>query len=178
MLPTLPSRLATSVAQASDAPEEWSLIRRVSNKLRLFAFDESSGRLAREAASIHGLTFVARALGAVTEGRFEIQVSPNSQSPVRFAHGQYRARARLVLEYTREDICRGGWTCLLDTTKRHAKTERREVVFNLHGGNRWIDRRLSSFGHLLPLTADGGSRYLSQLKEVHLAVESVQVELN
>lgn len=169
---------ARTVTAAANAPDEWLLIRRIVDKLRLFAFDEASGRLAQEAASISGLTFVAHALGAVKEGRFEVRVSPNNQTPVRFAHGKYRVRARLALDYTREDVCRGGWTCLLSASRRHAKTERRDVVFNLRGENRWIDRQPSSFGHLLPLSADGGGRYASHLKEVRLAIESVQVELN
>jgi hypothetical protein len=170
---------ATRVAYvaAADAPQEWALISRLGNKLLLFAFDESSGRMARETASLGGLTFVARSLGAVGEGRFELQVSPNGNSPVRLTRGQYRVKARLLLDYTREDLCRGGWKCLLSSAERVAKTERREVVFYLHPDNRWTDRKPASFGNLLPLVADGAARYSSELRSVRLSVESVQVDL-
>ena len=170
---------ATRVAYvaAADAPQEWALISPLGNKLLLFAFDESSGRMARETASLGGLTFVARSLGAVGEGRFELQVSPNGNSPVRLSRGQYRVKARLVLDYTREDLCRGGWKCLLSSAERVAKTERREVVFYLHPDNRWTDRKPASFGNLLPLVADGAARYSSELRSVRLSVESVQVDL-
>ena len=162
---------------AADAPQEWALISRLGNKLLLFAFDESSGRMARETASLGGLTFVARSLGAVGEGRFELQVSPNGSSPVRLSRGQYRVKARLVLDYTREDLCRGGWKCLLSSAERVAKTERREVVFYLQPDNRWTDRKPASFGNLLPLVADGAARYTSELRSVRLSVENVQVDL-
>jgi hypothetical protein len=174
----LPAGARAVSAMAGDAPEEWGLIRRVANKMLLFSFDESSGRLTPDQASVGGLTFIARSLGTVQEGRFAIDVAPNGRSPVRLAHGQYRVRARLALDYTREDSCRGGWRCLLAATERHAKVERREIVFYLNVGNRWSDRQPTAFGHLLPLVADGGERYLSQLKDVRLAVEQVQIDLN
>lgn len=163
---------------AADAPEEWGLIKRIKNPLSLFVFDESSGRMAREVASVGGLSFVARSLGAIEEGRFEVQVAPSGRAPVRFSHGQYRVKVSFVLNYTREDSCNGKVICLFSASESHPKTERRIVVFNLAGGNRWTDTKPSSFGNLLPLTADGTNRYISRLIAARLSVENVQVELN
>lgn len=173
-----PISIGASPIIASDAPEEWSLIKRIKNPLSLFVFDESSGRMTREAASAGGLSFVARSLGAIEEGRFEVQVAPSGRAPVRFSHGQYRVKVSFVLNYTREDSCNGKVICLFSASENHSKTERRIVVFNLAGGNRWTDTKPSSFGHLLPLTADGNNRYISRLKEARLSVENVHVELN
>jgi hypothetical protein len=169
---------ATAQAAASgDAPHEWTLIQGVPNKLLLVAFNESSGRMVPDRAVVGGFSFVARALGPVQDGRFEVEVSSNPGAPVRLRHGQYRVRAKLVLDYTREDQCVQGMTCWFSRPELHAKSVPREVVFFMTVSSRFTDRRRTEFGTLLPLVADGNARYRSQLKEARLAIESVRFEL-
>jgi hypothetical protein len=128
-------------------------------------------------AVVGGFSFVARALGPVQDGRFEVEVASNPGAPVRLRHGQYRVRAKLVLDYTREDQCVQGMTCWFSRPELHAKSVPREVVFFMTVSSRFTDRRRTEFGTLLPLVADGNARYRSQLKEARLAIESVRFEL-
>jgi hypothetical protein len=160
-----------------DAPHEWTLIQAVPNKLVLVAFQEASGRMVPDRAVVGGFSFVARALGPVQDGRFEVEVANHGNAPVRLRHGQYRVRAKLVLDYTREDQCQQGISCWFSRPELHAKSVPREVVFFMTVGGRFVDRRRADFGHLLPLVADGTARYRSQLKEARLAIESVRFEL-
>ncbi len=160
-----------------DAPHEWTQIQSVPNKLVLVAFNEASGRLEPDRAVVGGFSFVARALGPVQDGRFEVEVAGADRAPVRLRYGQYRVRARLVLDYTREDQCVQGMACWFSRPELHAKSVPREVVFFMTVAGRHVDRRRVEFGSLLPLVADGNARYRSQLKEARLAVESVRFEL-
>lgn len=173
--PAAPAAVATGTP--GDAPHEWTLIQAVPNKLVLVAFQEASGRMVPDRAVVGGFSFVARALGPVQDGRFEIEVSNQGNAPVRLRHGQYRVRAKLVLDYTREDQCQQGISCWFSRPELHAKSVPREVVFFMTVGGRFVDRRRADFGHLLPLVADGPARYRSQLKEARLAIESVRFEL-
>lgn len=168
---------AAVASVGTDAPFEWTQIQRVPNKLVLVAFNEASGRLERDRAVVGGFSFVARALGPVQDGRFEVEVAANDNAPVRLRHGQYRVRARLVLDYTREDQCVQGMSCWFSRPELHAKSVPRDVVFFMTISGRFTDRRRAEFGTLLPLVADGPARYRSQLKEVRLAIESVRFEL-
>ena len=172
--PDLP---AGSAAAPGDAPHEWTLIQGVPNKLVLVSFSESSGRMVPDRAVVGGFSFVARALGPVQDGRFEVEVASSSGAPVRLRHGQYRVRARLVLDYTREDQCVQGMSCWFSRPELHAKSVPREVVFFMTVASRFVDRRRAEFGTLLPLVADGNARYRSLLKEARLAIESVRFEL-
>ena len=167
----------TQATASGDAPHEWTLIQGVPNKLVLVAFNESSGRMVPDRAVVGGFSFVARALGPVQDGRFEVEVASNPGAPVRLRHGQYRVRAKLVLDYTREDQCVQGMTCWFSRPELHAKSVPREVVFFMTVSSRFTDRRRTEFGTLLPLVADGNARYRSQLKEARLAIESVRFEL-
>lgn len=162
---------------AGDAPHEWTLIQGVPNKLVLVAFNEASGRMVPDRAVVGGFSFVARALGPVQDGRFEVEVASSSGSPVRLRHGQYRVRAKLALDFTREDQCVQGMSCWFSRPELHAKSVPREVVFFMTVAGRFVDRRRCDFGSLLPLVADGNARYRSQLKEARLAIESVRFEL-
>ena len=162
---------------SGDAPHEWALIQGVPNKLVMVSFNEASGRMVPDKAVIGGFSFVARALGPVQDGRFEVEVTSSSGSPVRLRHGQYRVRARLALDYTREDQCVQGMSCWFSRPELHAKSVPREIVFFMTVAGRYIDRRRCDFGSLLPLVADGNARYRSQLKEARLAIESVRFEL-
>lgn len=176
--PAAPAEAAPGPVLASgDAPHEWTLIQGVPNKLVLVAFNESSGRMVPDRAVVGGFSFVARALGPVQDGRFEVEVASNPGAPVRLRHGQYRVRARLVLDYTREDQCVQGMSCWFSRPELHAKSVPREVVFFMTVASRFTDRRRTEFGTLLPLVADGNARYRSQLKEARLAIESVRFEL-
>jgi hypothetical protein len=176
---TPPAANTTTAAtdQAGDAPHEWTLIQALPNKLVLVAFNESSGRMVPDRAVVGGFSFVARALGPVQDGRFEIEVSNHGASPLRLRHGQYRVRAKLVLDFTREDQCVQGISCWFGRPELHAKSVPRELVFFMTVGGRFVDRRRADFGSLLPLVADGAARYRSQLKEARLAIESVRFEL-
>lgn len=155
------------------------MIKSLPNSATLMAFNETSGRMNKENASLSGLTFVARSLGAVQEGRFEVQVVPNPAASMRLSRGAYRVKVRLVMDYTREDSCSGGWgRCLLSKPVSHAKTEQRSVVFYINSSNNYVNTQAASFGHLLPLSADGGGHYSSQLTAARLSVSNVLLELN
>lgn len=168
---------APAAAPVNEAPQEWALIQRQPQPITLLSYDETSGHLVPEGGAAAGLSFVARALGALEQGRFELQIAPNSRAPLRLAHGAYRVKVRLVLDYAREDRCRAGLLCLFGGGDRHARTERRDVVFELDAGNRFVARRRADFGHLLPLAAEGGQRYASTLTQARLAIEAVRFEL-
>jgi hypothetical protein len=173
-----PAAAAAPAGDASgDAPHEWTLIQAVPNKLVLVSFSEASGRMEPDRAVVGGFSFVARALGPVQDGRFEVEVANASGAPVRLRHGQYRVRARLVLDYVREDQCQQGISCWFSRPELHAKSVPREVVFFMTVASRFVDRRRCEFGSLLPLLADGNARYRSQLREARLAIESVRFEL-
>lgn len=162
---------------ADDVSQEVAMIGRLPNKAVLMAFGEAKGRLNQD-ASIGGLTFVARSLGAVQDGRFDVQVSPSKTAPVRLSRGRYRVKVRLLLDYSREDSCRGGGLgCLLVRTVEHGKSEQRDVTFYINAENSYSNVRPANFGSLLPLVADGGSLYNSRLKSVRLSVKSVRLEL-
>jgi len=162
---------------AEDVSQEVAMIGRLPNKAVLMAFGEAKGRLDMD-ASIGGLTFVARSLGAVQDGRFDVQVSPSKTAPVRLSRGRYRVKVRLLLDYSREDSCRGGALgCLLVRTVEHGKSEQRDVTFHINAENSYSNVRPANFGSLLPLVADGGSLYNSRLKTVRLSVKSVRLEL-
>jgi hypothetical protein len=151
-----PAATAPPAAPASapgDAPHEWTLIQGVPNKLVLVAFSEASGRMVPDKAVVGGFSFVARALGPVQDGRFEVEVSSNSGAPVRLRHGQYRVRAKLVLDYTREDQCVQGMTCWFSRPELHAKSVPREVVFFMTVAGRFVDRRRCRVRH--PAAAGG-----------------------
>ncbi|MFO1330114.1 MAG: hypothetical protein U1F56_22390 [Rubrivivax sp.] len=175
--PRSPEPAVVAASAPGDAPHEWTLIQRVPNKLVLVAFNEASGRMVPDRAVVGGFSFVARALGPVQDGRFEVEVANQNSAPVQLRHGQYRVRARLVLDYTREDQCVQGMSCWFARPELHAKSVPREVVFFMTVSGRFVDRRRCEFGTLLPLVADGSARYRSQLKEARLAIESVRFEL-
>lgn len=162
---------------AGDAPQEWSLIQSLPNKLVLLSFSEATGRLDRESGQLEGFSFVARSLGNLSEGRFELQIIPSGRAPLRLAHGAYRVRVSLVLDHTREDQCSFGLSCVFKTSERYAKTERRTVTFRVAAGNQFRDNQACNFGHLLPLVADGGDRYRSVLREARLSIEGARFEL-
>lgn len=176
--PTPPRRPATEASPPpSQAPQEWALIRTQPNQGVLLTYDETSGHLAPETGTAAGLAFVARALGPVQEGRFELQVAPNGRAPIALRHGAYRVKVRLVLDYAREDRCQAALLCLFSGSQRHARSERRDLVFTLDPANRYVERRRAEFGHLLPLAADGGARYASTLTQARLAIEDVRFDL-
>lgn len=147
------------------------------NKQVLLSYSETSGHLAPEAGAVAGLSFVARSMGPVQEGRFEVQITPNGQAPLLLRHGIYRVKVRLVLDYSREDRCQAGLLCLFSSAERHARTERRDVVFVLTPDNRHTEKQRANFGNLLPLLADGSQRYISTLKEARLAIDGVRFDL-
>lgn len=175
---SLPPTIAGALGSGSgDAPHEWTQIQGVPNKLVLVSFSEASGRMVPDRAVVGGFSFIARALGPVQDGRFEVEVASNTGAPIRLRHGQYRVRARLVLDYTREDQCQQGISCWFSRPELHAKSVPRDVVFFMTVASRFVDRRRCEFGTLLPLLADGQGRYRSLLKEARLAIESVRFEL-
>lgn len=176
--PPAPRDDALDKSVAQNALQEVAMIKKLPDSATLMAFDEVSGRMSKEKASLSGLTFIARSLGTVQEGRFEVQVVPNPGAPMRLSQGTYRVKVRLVMDYTREDRCRGGWSCLLSKPFIHAKTEQRNAVFYINSGNRYINTQMASFGDLLPLSADGGQHYDSRLTAARLSVGNVALELN
>lgn len=169
------SEMAT--ARAGDPQQEWAMVQGQTNKQVLLSYKETSGHLSPETGAVAGLSFVARAMGPVQEGRFEVQIAPNPGAPLLLQHGVYRVKVRLVLDYAREDRCQAGLLCLFSSAERHARTERRDVVFVLTPENRHTERQRANFGNLVPLNADGGQRYISSLKEARLAIDGVRFDL-
>jgi hypothetical protein len=162
---------------AGDAQQEWLRVQGQANQPMLLAYAETSGHMAPEQGAVAGLSFVARSLGPLQEGRFEVQIRPSGNAPLQLLFGSYRVRVRLVLDYIREDRCRLELLCLFSANPRHARTERRDLVYLLTPGNSHTARQGADFGNLVPLAADGNPRYASTLKEARLAVDSVRFEL-
>jgi hypothetical protein len=159
---------------APDAVSEFYRIDKgTSNKYRLFSFDESTGKLQHDTASVGGLVFVARSVGAnIKEGRFEIQIAPSSQSPVNFVHGAYRVTVPLILRYTRQTLCSGISLCQIKPSGAEELSQQRNVTFILTKDNRWINTQPAKFDHLTPVVADGGKTYEQKLLEVKMLVGS------
>lgn len=164
-----PQRGTTSNATA--IPEEYLGILNYPNPTRLLSINETSGILARDNTTIGGVVFTARSLGKISDGRFEIsaKVAEGGEVPIRV--GSYRVKLDLNLIYLREDTCVRSIRCFFANDSRVSKSENREAVFNLSPDNGWRGTFTVSFGHLLPLTEDGGSLYKSELREVRLAVK-------
>lgn len=169
----LPAVARLAKHEAGDGPQEWTLIRRLPDRIQLLAYDERSGHMMPEAGAISGLSFVARALGPIQDGRFTVQVSPNAHAPVLLRHGIYRVRVRVVLDYTRVDSCVVTWACFFSSTERFARTDRRDLTFEIDPKNRFVDLRRADFGSLVPLVADGSQRYESKLTQAKLSIERI-----
>lgn len=174
---TVGTTVSAALTGAGDAQQEWLRVQGQANQPMLLAYAETSGHMAPEQGAVAGLSFVARSLGPLQEGRFEVQIRPSSNAPLQLRFGSYRVRVRLVLDYTREDRCRLDLLCLFSANPRHARTERRDLVYLLTPGNSHTARQGADFGSLVPLAADGNPRYASTLKEARLAVDSVRFEL-
>lgn len=168
-----PKGQRSPVRVADNVYQEVVMIEKLPNQAVLMAFGEAKGRLDKDAASIAGLTFVARVLGTVQDGRFDVQVSPARIAPMRLSQGSYRAKVRLVLNYTREDRCQRRLNCLVTESVEHVKTEQRDVTFRINVGNGYGNVQPVSFGSLLPLIADGSALYSSRLKSVRLSIKNV-----
>jgi hypothetical protein len=160
------------VAKASiSVADEYIKVLNHPNPTRLLTIDETSGVLLRDSKSIGGIVFTAKAVGSVSEGRFEIlaKVSEDSDIPIRV--GSYRVRIDLNLNYLREDICLGALRCIFANDNKVSKSENRETIFNLSPDNNWRATNKVSFGHLLPLNENTGGLYKSSLKDVRLSIK-------
>lgn len=159
---------------APDAVSEFYRIDKgTSNKYRLFSFDEATGKLQHDTASVGGLVFVARSVGAnIKEGRFEIQIAPSAQSPVNFVHGAYRVTVPFILRYTRQTQCSGLSLCQLKASGAEELSQQRNITFTLTKDNRWINTQPAKFDHLTPVVADGAKTYEQKLLEVKMLVGS------
>ena len=174
-----PSGSATGTSSGGgSAPEEWAQISKLNNKLLLVGFDEVGVGLTRDAGDLGGLIFVARPVEGAKDGRFIVETFQNPRSPVRLAQGDYRVRAKLSVDFQREDRCTNGVVCLLKRPIPHSKTVPFETTFYIGRVNGWRDKRTVSVGSLVPLVADSSARYTSSLKEVRLAVQNVSFEVN
>lgn len=172
------SQTASTNTTSTGIPEEWQRISALPDKMKLLTIDESSGMLVRDSASIGGVVFIARAIGDISEGKFEIVAKPSTNSPVPLQYGSYRIKLELVLNSVREDSCVGSIRCLLGNNERIAKTENRSITFTLQPGNNWSETKTASFGHLLPLTADGGKLYQSNLRDLRLVAKGINWTLD
>lgn len=162
------------VAPWTSLPEEWNAIRKYPQRVQLLNIAEVQGILTRDNSAIGGMVFTARALGKASEGRYEISARIADGSPVPVQFGTYRVKLELSLQYVREDVCAASRVrCLLTpaSNDRVAKTEERDIALKLEPSRHWQDSNSVSFGSLLPLTADGGSLYRSELREVRLVVK-------
>lgn len=177
--PTFPrERLTSSTPLSNGIPEEWQKINAVQDKMQLLSIDESSGKLIRDKKTIGGVVFVARAIGNITDGQFEIQAKASGNTPIPFRFGSYRVKLELALNFVREDTCVGILRCLIENNERISKVENRTLVFTLQPTNSWSDTKTVSFGYLLPLTAEGSGRYKSELKDFRLAAKGINWSLN
>ena len=167
---------------SDSAEQELVKIRGLPNKLSLLSFSEESNRLTPESGAAGGWSFVARSLGALQEGRFEIKVFPNSKAPMRLAHGNYRVSTLLALDIVREQVCKkSAISCRFSFSDpvRVPKHIEKSVVFNLSRANNFSSTQVANFGQLLPLSVESEGRYEGVLKDLRLYITSnVRFELD
>lgn len=161
---------------AGDATQELDFIHRQKNHMVLATFDERSGRLGSAPGATQGFVFVARALGALRDGRFEVQMAPNGKAPITLRHGRYRVKVAMVLDKTTEEQCSGSFLCKFKEPVSYSRPYRKTVHFQIQASE-FTDRQVCDFGPLLPTVADGGERYAPRLKDLRLAIESVHFDL-
>lgn len=159
---------------SSTSSDEWAKIKDI-NKLLLVSFDEVGAGLKREVGDIGGLIFVARPVEGegITAGRFIVEVFPNPRSPVKFTQGKYRFRVKFSIDFQREDKCASGISCVFSRPIIQAKSIPVEATFDIDKANNWRGKEEIRVGSLVPLVADGATRYVSNLKEVSLAVQKI-----
>lgn len=166
------------IVEATQEAQEIAAINSLPNKAVLISFSEATGKMSREQASLSGLTFIARAVGALSDGRVEIQVVPSSASPVRLSRGRYKIKVSFQLDYTREDSCSNEFfRCLLSRSRTFAKTLQEKTFFYIAQANRYTDKKTINFGSLLTVTADGGAQYKSQLMSARLSVKEIRLDI-
>lgn len=161
---------------AGDATQELDFIQRQKNHMVLATFDERSGKLGTAPGAAQGFVFVARALGALRDGRFEVQMAPATKAPVTLRHGRYRVKVVMTLDKTTEEQCNAGFLCKFKEPVSYARPYRKTVFFQVQASE-FTDKQVCDFGPLLPTVADGGERYAARLKDLRLAIESVRFEL-
>lgn len=157
-------------------PEEANRLSQLSNQDRLRQLDmkENTGVLTRDAAAVSWLVFTARDPARADSGEYAFTAHLAEGAPVPLKAGNYRVRLDLQLSYVREDVCQGFFHCLMSGSKRVPKSSARTVSIELTSKNGWRTSGNVSFGHLRPMTADGGTLYKSELREVRLVVNGAQ----
>lgn len=161
--------------RAEDSPDaEWVQVRALPNKLQLLAFNETSGITRVDPTSVAGTVFVARVLGSISEGRFQIEAFNRGSAPVKLKRGAYRVKVRAVLNWTREDDC-AGLQCLFSGKKIIAAGDQRVVEFQLIQRSGFRDIRKVSFGQLLPSDLEKTGKIVRTLKEVRLSLNFIDI---
>ena len=161
---------------AGDATQELDFIHRQKSHMVLATFDERSGKLGSAPGAAQGFVFVARALGALRDGRFEVQMAPAGKSPVTLRHGRYRVKVVMTLDKTTEEQCNGSFLCRFKEPVSYSRPYRKTVFFQVQASD-FTDRQICDFGPLLPTVSDGSERYVARLKDLRLAIESVRFDL-
>ena len=129
-------------------------------------------------AETDNLIFLSRPIGDVRDGKFMVKSFFNKWSTVPLSQGNYRVRVDLSINFEREDKCTKGVSCLFEQVRIRSKKASKSLVFYIGTNNDWSDERLVNFGSLVPLIADGASRYTSTLKKVRMVILSASFELN
>jgi hypothetical protein len=161
------------ITVAGNINHELSLIRALKNELVLLAFNETSGKLNTETGEAAGFSFVARAIGSLQDGRFELQILPNAKAALRLTHGTYRVKVNLSLEHSRDEECISGYRCYFSSKKTFAKSQTSSLTFRINNLNQFRDKQICNFGPLLPQT---GGNYNNILKAVRLAVTGARLD--
>lgn len=181
-----PKEIVTSIATINtkdiivkkSAPSEWALIAKMDNQLALLDFDETKVGLTPDDSAIDNLMFFARPVGDAKDGKFMVKSFSKKRSPVPLSQGNYRVKIGLSVNFEREDRCAKGLSCIFEQAKTRSKKTSRSSVFYIGLNTGWSDEKLVSFGSLVPLIADGSSRYASTLKDVRMIIRSASFELN
>lgn len=169
----LQKHVTNLVTIGNNINHELSLIRALKNELVLLAFNETSGKLNTETGEAAGFAFVARSIGALQDGKFELQVLPNSKASLKLTHGAYRVKVSLSLEHSREEECISGYRCYFSSKKTYAKSQTSVVTFRINNLNHFQDKQICNFGALLPAA---GGNYANTLKTIRLAVTGARVD--
>lgn len=161
--------------RADENPDaEWVQVRALPNKLQLLAFNETSGITRVDPTSVAGTVFVAKVLGSISEGRFQIEAFNRGGAPVKLKRGAYRVKVQAVLNWTREDDC-AGLQCLFSGKKIIAAGDQRVVEFQLIQRFGFKDIRKVSFGQLLPSDLEKTGKIVRTLKEVRLSLNFIDI---
>ena len=167
-----------TLMESKPSLSELDSVSTVDNQLALLDAGEIKVSLVPDEREINNLVFLTRPVGDTRDGKFMVKYSLNKQSKLPLSQGNYRVRVDFSIDFEREDKCAKGVSCLFEKVKIRSKKASKSLVFYIGSNNNWSDERLVNFGSLVPLVADGASRYTSTLKKVNMVVRSASFELN